>query len=78
MWGEGERVRDEKTGKAGTVVQVTGPAPFIYRVMLEAAAGDGAPPIMIYRYGHQLRGAPVRVPRSRGESPRGRGRPTRR
>ncbi|WP_344566280.1 hypothetical protein [Streptomyces axinellae] len=60
MWTEGESVRDEKTGKAGTVVQVTGPAPFIYRIMVEMA--DGSPPVMIYRYGHQLRRVPPRVP----------------
>jgi hypothetical protein len=61
VWSEGESVRDEKTGKAGTVVQVSGPAPFIYRVLVEA--GRGEPPAMIYRYGHQLRGVPPRAPR---------------
>lgn len=61
MWSEGESVRDAKTGKVGTVVQVTGPAPFMYRVMVETGCGE--PPIMIYRYGHQLRGVPPQVPR---------------
>ncbi|MGI5352526.1 hypothetical protein ACQEU8_30705 [Streptomyces sp. CA-250714] len=54
VWAEGDRVRDAKTGKPGTVVQVTGPAPFIYRVLVEGDAAGGAP-IMIYRYGDQLR-----------------------
>ncbi|MFE9332541.1 hypothetical protein [Streptomyces sp. NPDC006925] len=54
VWAEGDRVRDAKTGKPGTVVQVTGPAPFIYRVLVEED-DTGGPPIMIYRYGDQLR-----------------------
>ncbi|NSC21826.1 hypothetical protein FM076_11695 [Streptomyces albus subsp. chlorinus] len=81
VWSEGDRVRDEKSGKAGTVVQVTGPPPFIYRVMV--AAHDGGPPIMIYRYGHQLREVRPAPGVSSPSSPAwgrrpGRGRPGRR
>ncbi|UNS99060.1 hypothetical protein MMF93_23320 [Streptomyces tubbatahanensis] len=61
MWSEGDRVRDARTGKAGRVVQVTGPAPFIYRVLLEQR-GAGEPPVMIFRYGDQLRAAPAQAP----------------
>ncbi|MGP3975364.1 hypothetical protein ACTWQF_15380 [Streptomyces sp. 8N114] len=57
VWAEGDRVRDAKTGKPGTVVQVTGPAPFLYRVLVEGDRAGGAP-VMIYRYGHQLRRVP--------------------
>ncbi|MFE9390361.1 hypothetical protein [Streptomyces sp. NPDC006784] len=60
VWSEGDRVRDAKTGKPGTVVQVTGPAPFIYRVLVEED-DTGGPPIMIYRYGDQLRRARIRT-----------------
>jgi hypothetical protein len=61
VWAEGDSVRDTKSGKRGTVVQVTGPAPFIYRVKV-AGESPGQPPIMLYRYGHQLRGVPARSP----------------
>ncbi|GAA2601057.1 hypothetical protein [Streptomyces axinellae] len=60
MWAVGEIAQDRKTGKTGKVVQVTGPAPFIYRIMLSASQDAAEAPIMIYRYGDQLR----RVPRS--------------
>ena len=64
MWAVGEVAQDRKTGKTGEVVQVTGPAPFIYRIMLSASDnGDGEPPIMIYRYGDQLRRVRTRAPR---------------
>ncbi|WP_369204503.1 hypothetical protein [Streptomyces sp. PU-14G] len=61
MWSEGDRVRDTKSGKAGRVVQVTGPAPFIYRVLLEQR-GEGEPPVMIFRYGDQLGAAATEAP----------------
>ncbi|MDJ1133560.1 hypothetical protein [Streptomyces iconiensis] len=58
MWAEGEFAQDRKTGKTGEVVQVTGPAPFIYRIALD---GGDEPPIMIYRYGDELRRVPLFV-----------------
>lgn len=67
VWAEGDRVRDSRTGKAGTVTQVTGPAPFIYRVMLAAGVEEGEPPIMIFRYGHQLSAVPSPARRSPSE-----------
>lgn len=60
MWTVGEIAQDRRTGKTGEVVQVTGPAPFIYRIMLSGSDTVG-PPIMIYRYGDQLRRVPARV-----------------
>ncbi|MFF8285860.1 hypothetical protein ACF1DY_02890 [Streptomyces albus] len=60
VWREGDRVRDQRTGKAGTVVRVTGPAPFLYRVLVDA--GDEGPPLMLYRYGDQLRRVAGRTP----------------
>jgi hypothetical protein len=54
VWAKGEFAQDRKTGKTGEVVQVTGPAPFIYRIMLSESE-NAEPPIMIYRYGDQLR-----------------------
>ncbi|NSC21370.1 hypothetical protein FM076_09225 [Streptomyces albus subsp. chlorinus] len=58
MWAVGEVVQDRRTGKTGEVIQVTGPAPFIYRVKLY----EGEPPIVIYRYGDQLRHVPTATP----------------
>lgn len=55
MWTVGECAQDRKIGKTGVVVQVTGPAPFIYRIVL---SGGAEPPIMIYRYADQLRRVP--------------------
>ncbi len=55
MWAVGEKARDRKSGKTGRVIQVTGPAPFIYRLLLD----EGAPPIVVYRYGDQLRRVPA-------------------
>nr|WP_181860831.1 hypothetical protein [Streptomyces diacarni] len=51
----GERAQDRRSGKTGRVIQVTGPAPFIYRLLLD----EGAPPIVVYRYGDQLRRVPA-------------------
>ncbi|MGP3975027.1 hypothetical protein ACTWQF_13660 [Streptomyces sp. 8N114] len=47
----GEIAQDMKTGKTGEIIQVTGPAPFIYRLMVQ----EDGPPIVVYRYGEQLR-----------------------
>jgi hypothetical protein len=58
MWAVGEVAQDRKTGKTGEIIQVTGPAPFIYRLMLTTVGDE--PPIVIYRYGDQLRAAQVR------------------
>ncbi|MFI8853324.1 hypothetical protein [Streptomyces sp. 891-h] len=50
--------QDRKTGKTAEIVRVTGPAPFIYRLRVEE---DGGAPILIYRYGDQLRRVPPQV-----------------
>ena len=52
MWAVGEIAQDRKTGKTGEIIQVTGPAPFIYRLLLTV---PGEPPTVVYRYGDQLR-----------------------
>ncbi|MBO8193221.1 hypothetical protein ITI46_16320 [Streptomyces oryzae] len=52
MWAVGDVAQDRKTGKTGEVIQVTGPAPFIYRLRVQE---EEAPPTVLYRYGDQLR-----------------------
>ncbi|MDF4252308.1 hypothetical protein [Streptomyces sp. WMMB303] len=41
-----------KSGRTGEIVQVTGPAPYIYR--LRVVTGPDEPPIMLYRYAPEL------------------------
>jgi len=53
MWQVGDTARDVKSGRTGQIVQVTGPAPYIYR--LRVLTGPGEPPIMLYRYAPELR-----------------------
>ncbi|MDF4250330.1 hypothetical protein [Streptomyces sp. WMMB303] len=51
MWAVGDAAQDRKTGRTGEIIQVTGPAPFIYRLKVRE---DGQPPLVVYRYGDQL------------------------
>jgi hypothetical protein len=60
MWEVGEAAQDVKSGRTGKIVQVTGPAPYIYR--LRVVTGPGEPPIMLYRYGEELRRAASALP----------------
>ncbi|MFE9329713.1 hypothetical protein [Streptomyces sp. NPDC006925] len=55
MWAVGEVAQDRKSGKTGEIIQATGPPPVIYRLMLH----EGTPPIVVYRYGDQLRRVPA-------------------
>ena len=61
MWTKGDSAMDAKSAYVGTIDHVTGPAPFIYR--LRVITGPDEPPIMLYRYGDELRKAPYTVPR---------------
>ncbi|GHJ18709.1 hypothetical protein TPA0909_03230 [Streptomyces albus] len=53
MWEVGETAWDVKSGRTGEIVQVTGPAPYIYR--LRVVTGPHEPPLMLYRYARELR-----------------------
>ncbi|WP_431981263.1 hypothetical protein [Streptomyces qinglanensis] len=55
MWEIGDTVKDLKSGRTGEIVQVTGPAPYIYR--LRVVTGHDEPPAMLYRYAPDLRRA---------------------
>jgi len=52
MWAVGDVAQDRKTGKTGEIIQVTGPSPFLYRLLVQE---NGEPPLVVYRYGDQLR-----------------------
>ncbi|UNS98569.1 hypothetical protein MMF93_20490 [Streptomyces tubbatahanensis] len=58
MWKLGDAVRDVRTGAAGTIAQVTGPAPHIYRLAVPVPVG---PPLALYRYGDEVRPMPPAV-----------------